>query len=72
MSAAKCWRKNGVEFFIRGVGFIKSAEDLEKVVIRQERARPCSVQRCRDVTLGPDFRRGPWTKPASKPSAVWC
>jgi Cu(I)/Ag(I) efflux system membrane protein CusA/SilA len=33
----KVLEKNGIEFFIRGVGFIKSVEDLEKVVLRQEK-----------------------------------
>src|SRR3990167_8951312 len=37
---AKVLEKNGIEFFIRGVGFIKSVEDLEKVVIRQEGGTP--------------------------------
>ena len=37
---AKVLEKNGVEFFIRGVGFIKTVEDLEKVVIRQEQGTP--------------------------------
>jgi Cu(I)/Ag(I) efflux system membrane protein CusA/SilA len=32
---AKVHREERLEFFIRGVGFIKSVEDLEKVVIRQ-------------------------------------
>ena len=33
---AKVVEKAGIEFFIRGVGFVKSVEDLENVVIRQE------------------------------------
>lgn len=55
---AKVLEKNGVEFFIRGVGFIKSVEDLEKVVIRQEGGTPIQVKSVATVTLGPDFRRG--------------
>src|SRR5688572_11182546 len=55
---AKVIEKNGVEFFIRGVGFIKSVEDLEKVVIRQEKGTPIQVKHVATVTLGPDFRRG--------------
>lgn len=55
---AKVIEKNGVEFFIRGVGFIKSVEDLEKVVIRQEKGTPIQVRNVGTVTLGPDFRRG--------------
>ena len=49
--------KNGVEFFIRGVGFIKSAKDLEKVVIRQESGTPIQIRNVATVTLGPEFRR---------------
>ena len=55
---AKVIEKNGVEFFIRGVGFIKAVEDLEKVVIRQEGGTPIQVKNVATVTLGPDFRRG--------------
>lgn len=55
---AKVLEKNGVEFFIRGIGFIKSIEDLEKIVIRQEQGTPIQVKHVGTVTLGPDFRRG--------------
>ena len=54
----KVLEKNGVEFFIRGVGFIKSVEDLEKVVIRQEKGTPLQVKHVATVSLGPEFRRG--------------
>src|SRR5512134_386434 len=33
---AKVVEDNGVEFFIRGVGFVKTLEDLERVVIREQ------------------------------------
>jgi Cu(I)/Ag(I) efflux system membrane protein CusA/SilA len=55
---AKVIEKNGIEFFIRGVGFIKAVDDLEKVVIRQEKGTPIQVKNVATVTLGPDFRRG--------------
>jgi copper/silver efflux system protein len=55
---AKVLEKNGIEFFIRGVGFIKSVEDLEKVVIRQEKGTPIQVKHVATVSLGPEFRRG--------------
>ena len=55
---AKVLERNGVEFFIRGVGFIKSTEDLEKVVIRQEKGTPIQVRHVATVSLGPEFRRG--------------
>src|SRR4030095_8870878 len=55
---AKAIEKNGLEFFIRGVGFIKTVDDLEKVVIRQEKGTPIQVRNVGTVSLGPDFRRG--------------
>jgi len=55
---AKVLEKNGVEFFIRGVGFIKTVEDIEKVVIRQEKGTPIQVKNVATITIGPDFRRG--------------
>ena len=55
---AKVIENNRYEFFIRGVGFIKSVEDLENVVIRQEQGTPIFVKNVATVQLGPDFRRG--------------
>jgi Cu(I)/Ag(I) efflux system membrane protein CusA/SilA len=55
---AKVVEKSGVEFFIRGLGFIKSIEDLERVVIRQEGGTPLYLKSVATVQLGPDFRRG--------------
>jgi Cu(I)/Ag(I) efflux system membrane protein CusA/SilA len=55
---AKVVESNGVEAFIRGVGFIKSVEDLEKVVIRQSDGTPLLLRNVATVQLGPEFRRG--------------
>lgn len=55
---AKVVENNGVEFFIRGVGFIKTVEDLERIVIRQEGGTPITVRNVATVQIGPDFRRG--------------
>jgi Cu(I)/Ag(I) efflux system membrane protein CusA/SilA len=55
---AKVIETAGVEFFIRGVGFIKSVEDIERVVIREEGGTPILVRNIATVQLGPDFRRG--------------
>ncbi len=55
---AKVIERNGVEFFIRGVGFVKSVADLENVVLRQAGGTPIFVKNVATVTLGPDFRRG--------------
>jgi copper/silver efflux system protein len=55
---AKVVEKNGVEFLVRGVGFVKSVQDLEDIVIRQEGGTPLYVRNVADVSLGPEFRRG--------------
>src|SRR5919108_2178724 len=41
---AKVVENNGYEFFIRGVGFVRSAEDIEDIVIRQEGGTPILVK----------------------------
>lgn len=55
---AKVVENSGYEFFIRGVGFVKSVQDLEEIVIRQEGGTPLYVKNVATVQLGPDFRRG--------------
>ena len=55
---AKVIEQNGVEFFIRGVGFVKSLADIEHIVIRQEQGTPIYIKNIASVSLGPDFRRG--------------
>jgi copper/silver efflux system protein len=55
---AKTVEINQIEFFIRGVGFIKSTADLENVVLRATGGTPLYVKNVANVTLGPDFRRG--------------
>ncbi len=55
---AKVIEKSGIEFFIRGVGFVKSVGDLERIVIREEAGTPIQVRNIGTVTLGPEFRRG--------------
>jgi copper/silver efflux system protein len=55
---AKVIERSGVEYFIRGLGFIKSIEDLEQVVIRQDEGTPLYLRSVATVQLGPDFRRG--------------
>ena len=55
---AKVLEKNGIEFFIRGVGFVKSERDLENIVVRESGGTPIYIKNVATVTLGPDFRRG--------------
>ncbi len=55
---AKAIEINSVEFFIRGVGFIKQPEDLENVAIRTSEGTPLCIKNVASVSLGPEFRRG--------------
>lgn len=57
-SAAKVIEKNGLEYFVRGVGFVKSVADLEAISVRNSGGVPIRVRDVADVHLGPDFRRG--------------
>ena len=49
---------NNVEYFIRGLGFIKQIEDIEQAVIRVNDNVPIVVSDVARVTLGPAQRRG--------------
>jgi Cu(I)/Ag(I) efflux system membrane protein CusA/SilA len=49
---------NRVEYVVRGVGFLKSADDLEKAVIESRDNVPVMVGNVARVALGPASRRG--------------
>jgi len=49
---------NMVEYVIRGIGFVKGLEDLEKVVIKVNNNLPIKIKDVAKVTLGPALRRG--------------
>jgi Cu(I)/Ag(I) efflux system membrane protein CusA/SilA len=55
---AKSIELNRVEYFIRGVGFIKHVEDIENSVIKINDNVPISIKNIGTVTLGPALRRG--------------
>ncbi len=55
---AKAIEINQIEFFIRGVGFVKSTKDLENIVIRAEQGTPLYIRNVATVSIGPEFRRG--------------
>ncbi|PJZ69676.1 CusA/CzcA family heavy metal efflux RND transporter [Leptospira perolatii] len=55
---AKVIEKNGIEYFIRGVGFIKSISDIENIVLKEMEGVPIYIKNVATVSLGPDFRRG--------------
>jgi Cu(I)/Ag(I) efflux system membrane protein CusA/SilA len=49
---------NGVEYFLRGTGYIESVEDLEKAVVTVRDNSPITVADIATVHLGPAIRRG--------------
>jgi Cu(I)/Ag(I) efflux system membrane protein CusA/SilA len=54
---AKVIEEGGMEFIVRGVGFIKSIEDIENIVIGAHNGVPVYVKHIGNVTVGPKFRR---------------
>ena len=55
---AKTMELNRVEYFIRGIGFIKKVSDIENSVIKVTRNVPIRVKDVAVVVLGPAMRRG--------------
>lgn len=62
---AKTVESGGIEFIIRGRGFIgaeqdtaKAIEDIEKTVVRTRDGIPLRIRDLGHVQLGPEFRRG--------------
>ena len=60
---AKTVESGGMEYIVRGRGFIGSADgdavrDLEETVVAQRDGVPVRLKDVADVQLGPDFRRG--------------
>ena len=55
---AKVIEEGGMELLIRGLGFIKSIEDIEDIVIKAHDGVPVYVKNLGTVMEGPDFRRG--------------
>jgi Cu(I)/Ag(I) efflux system membrane protein CusA/SilA len=55
---ARTIEQNGVEYVLRGVGFLKSVEDLERTVVKAVEGVPIQLSQMARVTLGPALRRG--------------
>ncbi|MDD5565662.1 MAG: efflux RND transporter permease subunit [Candidatus Omnitrophica bacterium] len=55
---AKVVENNAMEYIIRGLGFIKSVEDIENIVLDEYNGVPITVKSIASVQLGPEFRRG--------------
>ena len=50
---------SGAEYMVRGRGYLKSVEDIEKIVVAAgPKGTPVLVRHIGSVTLGPDLRRG--------------
>ena len=55
---AKTLERSGMEFVLRGLGFVKKVEDVENIVVAARKGVPIFVRHVADVSLGSDFRRG--------------
>ncbi len=49
---------NRVEYVIRGLGFLKSVEDIEKTVVKSNDNVPVYLENIARITTGPALRRG--------------
>jgi len=54
----KTIEESGMEFVVRGVGLVKSAADLETIVLMEREGTPIYLRDVARVELGGDFRRG--------------
>lgn len=55
---AKVFEEGGVEFIVRGLGFIKNTSDIENIVVATKEGVPIYIKNIATVTIGPEFRRG--------------
>jgi Cu(I)/Ag(I) efflux system membrane protein CusA/SilA len=54
----KVVEENGMEFVVRGVGLVRSVEDVEKIVLKEVEGVPIYLKDVASVVIGGDFRRG--------------
>ncbi len=55
---ARTIETNGVEYVVRGVGFVQSAADLSRTVVAERDHAPITLEQVARITLGPAMRRG--------------
>jgi len=55
---AKVFEEGGIEYVVRGLGFIKSIEDIESIVVGNSQGTPVTIKDIGNVILGSEFRRG--------------
>ncbi len=49
---------SGREYMVRGRGYVKSTQDIEKLVLKTQDGTPIEVKDVATVALGPEMRRG--------------
>lgn len=54
----KVIEENGMEFVVRGLGLVKSAADLENIVVMEREGTPVYLRDVATIQIGGDFRRG--------------
>jgi len=54
---AKVFEEGGIEYIVRGLGFIKGIEDIENIVVGVHEGTPITIKDIGRVSLGADFRR---------------
>ncbi|MEO0115067.1 MAG: CusA/CzcA family heavy metal efflux RND transporter [candidate division WOR-3 bacterium] len=55
---AKVIEQAGMEFIIRGVGFIKTVDDIKNIAVGSFNGTPLFLSDVATVQIGPEFRRG--------------
>jgi copper/silver efflux system protein len=55
---ARTMEVNGVEYVIRGLGFVEDVQDIEQSVIKSNNNIPVYIRNVATVSLGPALRRG--------------
>ncbi len=55
---ARTLEQNGVEYVIRGLGFIDDLDDLRKTVVTSRGNIPITLEQVADIRTGPAMRRG--------------
>lgn len=48
----------GREYMVRGRGYVKTTEDIEKLVLKSDGGTPVTIKDVATVALGPEMRRG--------------
>jgi copper/silver efflux system protein len=59
---ARTTEMNGVEYLIRGVGFLRGVEDIEESVVKVVDDAPVRIRDVARVSLGPAYRGGALTR----------